>query len=81
MILFFGIRPGTSSETLLRGIRCPHCGQSNTLWGHTIPHYFHLFWLPIFKVSTTRSAVCTHCKRMYDKQEFTREMESRFNEA
>jgi hypothetical protein len=70
-ILFFGIRPGKSREQLLEGVRCGYCGQRNTLHATTTPNYFHLFWLPVFTVSTTRLAECSHCKRTYFGDDFT----------
>ncbi len=75
MILFLGIRPLKSKEKPLGGLQCPYCGQKDTLTGNLTPHYFHLFWLPIFPVYTSKQASCSHCKRGFFKEEFTPEME------
>lgn len=74
-ILFFGTRSGTSRTQPLAGVRCSYCGNRNTLIATITPQYFHLFWLPLFTVSTLRRVTCTHCKRTYYKEDFTKEME------
>ena len=75
MILFFGTRPGKQTVQALERVSCPHCQQSGTLRLVSQPNYFHLFWLPLFTINTSRFAECTHCKRVYYKEEFTREMQ------
>ncbi|WP_240740236.1 zinc ribbon domain-containing protein [Flagellimonas allohymeniacidonis] len=39
------------------------------------PNYFHLFWLPLFTINTSHFVECSHCKRVFYKEEFTQEME------
>lgn len=80
MILFFGTRPGKKVEQQLRGVSCNHCGQIGTLTAFSRSNYFHLFWLPLFKIGTSRYAECSHCKKVYYKDEFTREMNHRFEQ-
>lgn len=75
MILFFGIRPGKTHSRILLGPECPYCKQINTLTAFSTPSYFHLFWLPVFRISTDLFAECSHCKRAFYKDEFTAEME------
>ncbi len=75
MILFFGTRPGKQIVQALERATCSHCHQRGSLRLISQPNYFHLFWLPLFTISTSRFAECTHCKRVYYKEEFTREME------
>ncbi|UOY07602.1 zinc ribbon domain-containing protein [Muricauda sp. SCSIO 64092] len=74
MILFFGTRPGKKMERQLPGVSCPHCSQVGTLTLVSRPNYFHLFWLPLFTIQTSRYAECSHCKRVYHEDEFTAEM-------
>ncbi|MCW5516073.1 zinc-ribbon domain-containing protein [Muriicola sp. Z0-33] len=74
MILFFGTRPGKAEHKNLSNLTCPHCQQRHTLTATLRPNYFHLFWLPLFRVSTWRFIGCDHCKRVYYKDEFTDEM-------
>ncbi|MEH6681386.1 MAG: zinc-ribbon domain-containing protein [Sediminicola sp.] len=74
MILFFGTKSGKIRTTALLGIDCPFCGQADVLMGTSVPIYFHLFWIPLFKVSTNRWAQCSHCKKMYDQTEFTEDI-------
>ena len=74
IILFFGVRPGKASHQVLGGIRCPYCELTDTLQLTQIPHYFHLFWIPLFRRSTQVSANCSHCRKSYLKEEFSAEM-------
>jgi phage terminase large subunit GpA-like protein len=78
MILFFGIRPGNTTTINLRHIKCTHCNQDDTLSGESTPNFFHLFWIPIFRVSTTQIIRCNHCKKGYYKEDFTKEMQAAF---
>lgn len=74
MILFFGTRPGKKTTQQLQGVSCDYCNQTGTLTAVSQPNYFHLFWLPLFKIGTARYAECAHCKRVYYKEEFTEKM-------
>ncbi len=74
MILFFGTRPGKRTVQVLKRVSCPHCHQKGTLQLIAQPNYFHLFWLPLFTIGTSRFAECSFCKRVYYQEEFTREM-------
>ena len=74
MILFFGTRPGKTRTRDLAGINCPNCGQQYTLEATITPHFFHLFWIPLFKLNTFRFIRCTYCKAAYYKDEFTEDM-------
>ncbi|WP_282162562.1 zinc-ribbon domain-containing protein [Ulvibacterium marinum] len=76
MILFFGTRPGKTKLKSLPGVRCPHCVQTGTLTVSIASNYFHLFWIKLFKISTSKIAECSHCKRVYYRNEFTLEMEN-----
>ncbi|SHG84828.1 zinc-ribbon domain-containing protein [Flagellimonas flava] len=79
MILFFGTRSGKKESKKLIGVSCPHCGQHETLTSVSQANYFHLFWLPLFKIGTNSFAECSHCKRGFYKEEFTPEMERAIN--
>jgi len=79
MILFFGTRHGKKVVQQLHGVSCPHCHQTDTLTVISQPNYFHVFWLPLFTMGTSRYAECSHCKRVYYKEEFTDEMEKSVN--
>ena len=74
MILFFGTRKGKRNTKKLRDVSCPYCQQSNTLSIEETSNYFHLFWVKIVKISNNTIAECSHCKRVYYSEEFTREM-------
>ncbi len=75
MILFFGSRPGKKETKTLKNVSCPHCHQRDTLTAVSQPNHAHLFWIPVFTLNTIRYAECSHCKRVYYKEEFTPEME------
>lgn len=74
MILFLGTKAGKEETKVLSGISCPYCDQSNTLTTISAPTYFHIFWIPLFKISTNHFVECSHCKKAYDENEFTEEM-------
>ena len=75
MILFLGTRPGRKTQQKLGGVACDFCKQTGTITVVSQPNYFHLFWLPLFNIGTSRYAECSHCKKVYYKEEFTKEME------
>ncbi|MCP4976571.1 MAG: zinc-ribbon domain-containing protein [Maribacter sp.] len=75
MILFFGTRPGREEIKKLHGASCPFCNQSNTLTASIQANFFHFFWIKLFKISKHEVIECSHCKRAYYKEEFTKEME------
>ena len=74
MILFFGTKLGKKTVKKLRNVACPHCSQIGTLNAIIQPNHFHLFWIPLFKIGTSRYAECSHCKRVFYKEEFSPEM-------
>ncbi|MEM0932754.1 MAG: zinc-ribbon domain-containing protein, partial [Bacteroidota bacterium] len=74
MILFFGTRPGKALSKTLPQIPCSHCQQTGTLTAVSQPNYFHLFWIPLFTINTSRYVTCSHCKRVYSKNEFSKDM-------
>ncbi|UII80717.1 zinc-ribbon domain-containing protein [Flagellimonas sp. CMM7] len=79
MILFFGTRSGKKETKTLSNVSCPYCSQTGTLKAVLQSNYVHLFWIPIFKIGVSKYAECSHCKRVYYKEEFTPEMERELN--
>ncbi|PIB38486.1 zinc-ribbon domain-containing protein [Maribacter sp. 4G9] len=79
MILFFGTRPGKSETKFLQGVSCPYCNQMGTLSAFISSNYFHLFWIKLFKISSSKVVECNHCKRVYYPDEFSEEMKSATN--
>ena len=75
MILFLGTRPGKTEIKMLNKIACPYCDQIGTLKVSKISIWFHLFWIRLFKISTNTVAECSHCKKVYYKDEFTESMQ------
>lgn len=74
MILFFGTRPGKKTTKPLQEVTCNFCSQKGTLTAVEQANYIHIFWLPIIKIGTSRFAECSHCKKVFYKDEFTSEM-------
>ncbi len=74
MIFFFGTRPGETQSKYLPNIACDHCQQTGTLTVHQTPNFIHFFWIKIYKIGTFRQAECSHCKKVYFKDEFTPQM-------
>ncbi|MGC1515245.1 MAG: zinc-ribbon domain-containing protein [Maribacter sp.] len=74
MILFFGTRPGKQEIKPLTEIRCPYCNQNSSMTLHCQTNYFHLFWIKLFRISSSKTISCSHCKRTYFENEFTEEM-------
>ncbi|GMN10555.1 hypothetical protein MTsPCn9_24690 [Croceitalea sp. MTPC9] len=74
MILFFGTKTGKQTIQKLKNTACPYCSQIGTINVIAQANYFHLFWIPLFKIGTSHYAECSHCKRVYYKQEFSPEM-------
>jgi len=74
MILFLGTRLGKKTIRQLNNYSCEYCSQKDTIQVISQPNYFHLFWLPLFKIKTVSYAECSHCKRFYYEEEFSNEM-------
>ncbi|WP_350290483.1 zinc-ribbon domain-containing protein [uncultured Croceitalea sp.] len=74
MILFFGTKTGKKTVKKLQNVACSYCLQIETLNAVIQSNYFHLFWIPLFKIGTSRYAECSHCKRVFYKEEFSPEM-------
>lgn len=75
VILFFGTRAGKGKTFPLPQTSCPHCGLSGHLQAEVIPHYVHLFWVPVYRLRPWRLITCGHCKKGYEASDFTAEME------
>lgn len=74
MILFFGTRTGKEKQMALQGLSCPFCHCKGTLKASVIPHYVHLFWLPVYRLQPFKQVSCSHCKKVYTGQELNPEM-------
>lgn len=75
VILFFGTRTGKGKTLSLPQTSCPHCGLAGHLQAEVIPHYVHLFWIPVYRLRPWRLISCNHCKKGYEASDFTEEME------
>lgn len=79
-ILFFGTRPGKKREVRLPGVRCPFCGQAGQLRATVVPHYVHLFWLPVYRLRPMAYVECGHCKKVYEGADLTPPMRTALEE-
>mgnify|MGYP001040885535 CR=1 FL=1 len=79
-ILFFGTRTGKRREASLTGVVCPYCEQSGFLTATVIPHYVHLFWIPVYRLKPMAFVRCEHCKKAYEGQELTPQMKAALEE-
>ncbi|MGB5500615.1 MAG: zinc-ribbon domain-containing protein [Maribacter sp.] len=79
MILFLGTRPGKEEMRKLQGASCTFCNQTDTLTAFIQSNYFHLFWIKLFKISKHEMIECSHCKKVFHKEEFTEEMVDALN--
>jgi len=75
MILFFGTRTGTPKTRQLDGLQCPYCGQLETLQATAMPHFVHLFWIPVYRLRPMRWVECRHCKKQYEGRELSPSMQ------
>lgn len=80
MIFFFGTRPGKTEMKQLLNVVCPYCEQSGTLTVSKTSHWFHFFWIKLFKISSNTVAECSHCKRVYFEEEFTSAMRNKLGD-
>jgi glutaredoxin len=75
-ILFFGTRPGKTIEAPLPGVPCPYCEKVGQLNATVQARFIHLFWIPVYRLSSTAYVSCEHCKKAYDAAECTPEMQT-----
>lgn len=75
MILFFGTKTGKQVRKRLAYASCNHCTQTGTITLISQPNFFHLFWISLFKIGTSHFAECSHCKKVYYKEDFTTEIQ------
>ena len=74
-ILFFGTRTGKKKEGRIPGVCCPYCGQTGFLQATVVPHFVHLFWIPVYRLKPMAFVSCGHCRKAYEGVELTPEMQ------
>ena len=74
MIIFFGTRPGKTEYRPLQAVSCPHCEQTGTLTFAKTSNWFHFFWIKLFRISSNQMVECSHCKRVFYRDEFNKGM-------
>jgi hypothetical protein len=51
--------------------KCPNCGTTNSVTLTIYQKYAHIFWIPFIPTGKTPETVCTHCKQVLSKKQFT----------
>ena len=74
-ILFFGTRTGKKREAPLPGVACPYCEQTGQLNATVVPHYIHLFWIPIYRLRFLAFVECAHCRKAYEGNDLSPQMQ------
>lgn len=74
MLFLFGLRSSILKKRKLNHTKCSHCQVENSFTVTTLGKYFHFFWVPIFPISKTSTAECSHCKKTYYDHEFSQDM-------
>ena len=74
MIFFFETHSNPIGQRRLNNTTCPHCQTLDSFISATFGSYAHFFWIPIFPISKSTVAECSHCKKTYTKNEFTDQM-------
>ncbi|MGB0527041.1 MAG: zinc-ribbon domain-containing protein [Flavobacteriaceae bacterium] len=65
IFLFFGTRTLDQKSTQRHDLTCSHCNIKGQILQYSQSEYFHLFWIPIFKIKTHEYGQCEHCKKHY----------------
>lgn len=72
--MIYGIRGKFLGNFQVKDIPCPYCKEVENQNMSIFGRYAHVMWIPFFPIGKTPIAECTHCKRTYDKSEFSEKM-------
>ncbi|WP_108808858.1 zinc-ribbon domain-containing protein [Aquimarina spinulae] len=76
MLFFYGLNSSILKSKKLNNTKCPYCQTENSFTVTIFGKYFHIFWVPVFPISKTSTAKCSHCKKKYSEREFSSEMKT-----
>jgi hypothetical protein len=51
--------------------KCTNCGTTNSITLTIYQNYAHVFWIPFLPTGKTPETVCTNCKQVLSKKQFT----------
>ncbi len=78
MFIFFGTRSSKLKDRFkLDHCTCPNCRVTGTHTVTTLGRYVHLFFIPVFPLTKTRSIECDHCKKTFAQEDLTDEMQEK----
>ena len=66
----------TPITTAIIDTKCSYCGISHHMQMTVLQEYVHVFWIPFFPIMKTGSTVCSHCKQVLKKKEFSNDLNS-----
>ncbi|MAJ32704.1 MAG: zinc-ribbon domain-containing protein [Flavobacteriaceae bacterium] len=69
IFLFFGSRTLDQKSTQRLDLTCSYCNIKGQIQQYSQSEYFHLFWIPIFRIKSHEHGQCAHCKKYYTDQE------------
>lgn len=72
--MIYGTRGKFLGNFQVKDIPCPYCKEVEYQNMSIFGQYAHVMWIPLFPIGKTPIAECTHCKRTYDKSEFSDKM-------
>jgi len=77
-MIIYGYRASKIGELDVDGTTCSFCGQEEPQHVSIFGKYAHIFWIPLFPMGKKAIAECTHCKRTYEKSDFSSELRTKF---
>jgi hypothetical protein len=77
-MIIFGLRASNIGSIEVNGSSCSYCHTAETQNITQFGKYFHVFWIPVFPVSTSTFSECVHCKRTNRKKEFSPELQNAY---
>jgi len=76
MIIYGSKTTQVASENI--NDKCSNCGTQNSIQMIVFQKYAHVFWIPIFPIGKTAATQCSHCKQVFQKKEFTGNLNNDF---
>jgi hypothetical protein len=72
-MIFYGSRvTHIATESIFD--KCASCGSHNSIELSIYQKYAHLYWIPFFPIGKTGMSVCSNCKQVLQKKEFSEEL-------
>lgn len=82
MLIFFGTRSSKiHSNRITSNTECPHCNSQNSFIYSVYGTYFHIFWIPMFRLGRRTIVECSHCKKTYGEEELSESVRIALNKT